>query len=133
MDRKEIVLKTIEDLGNSTHLKNILISTNPIGILGQIGSIELATDLECITHIGIRDVYSILGDEKDFLCRCNNKLLSSIFDNLEDLISQNKVMFQSCKYTDQRKLSDFVTDVGILDKNNQALYNKYSKGIFIKI
>lgn len=133
MDKKEIVLKTIEDLGNSTHLKNILISTNPIGILGQIGSIELATDLECITHIGIRDVYSILGDEKDFLCRCNNKLLSSIFDNLEDLISQNKVMFQSCKYTDQRKLSDFVTDVGILDKNNQALYNKYSKGIFIKI
>lgn len=133
MDKKEIVLKTIEDLGNSTHLKNILISTNPIGILGQIGSIELATDLECITHIGIRDVYSILGDEKDFLCRCNNKLLSSIFDNLEELISQNKVMFQSCKYTDQRKLSDFVTDVGILDKNNQALYNKYSKGIFIKI
>lgn len=132
MDKKDIVLRAINDLGNLTHLKKILISTCPIGLMGQIGTVELITDSRG-THIGVRDICRILGDEEEFLCRCYNKLLKTIFEILESLISEKKVMFMECNYMDQKGFSEFFLEVGSLDKWNQEFYDKYTKGIFVKL
>ena len=128
-EKKQIVLESVKNLGVPCHLKSLLISTHfGEGLLGTIFQIELATYSDGHTHIGVKDVLNILGDEKDFLCRCNNKLLRSVLSSLDDLVNNGTLLFSSCNFREQSTLT--YTDVGVLDADVQKLYSKYIMGLF---
>ena len=127
--KEQIVLNSIKAFKSPCHLKALLIS-NPFGggFLGNLFQIELATYSDGHTHIGVKDVFEIIGDEKSFLCKCNNRLLKSILNHIDDLVNTGKIKFMSINYTDQASLT--YTDVGILDDNVQKLYSNYIMGYF---
>lgn len=129
-EKKQIVLNSIKNFGAPCHLKYLLISNKfGEGFLGTFSQIELATYPDGHTHIGVKDVLNILGDEKEFFCRCNNKLLKSILKQIENLLEERKISFQPFEYKDQISLVQ-TTDVGILDDDVQKMYNKYICGYF---
>ena len=92
-EKENVIIQGIKDLGSNCLLQNLLISTNPIGFLGKVGQIELATDSNGVTHIGVRNVFEILGDEKEFLLRCNNNLLRSVLTIIDKLVNCEKIHF----------------------------------------
>ncbi len=71
----------------------------------------------------------MLGDEKEYLCRCNNKLLRSILSIIDKLITNGQVVFTSCSFQEQKTLTPTYTDVGVLDDDVQKLYSKYIMGV----
>lgn len=127
--KKQIVLDSIKNFGYPCHLKYLLISNKfGEGFLGTFSQIELATYPDGHTHIGVKDVLNILGDEKEFLCRCNNKLLKSVLSNIDALVNNGALTFSSYNFREQRSLT--YTDVGVLDADVQKLYTKYIMGFF---
>ena len=126
-EKEQCVLECIKNFRAPFHLKSLLL-TAPYrgGFLGSFCYFELATYRDGHTHIGVRDVFNILGDEKEYLCRCNNKVLRSVLSQVDTLVSKGLVTFTNSNFQDQTNLQ--FTDVGMLDDDVQNLYDKYIMG-----
>ena len=129
INKQEIVMQGIRHEGKKCFLQNLFISSKTIGFLGCVGQVELNTYSDGKTHIGIKDVFGVLNDDKEFLCKCNNKVIRSVLEVIEELIQKNKIKFvpKVIHNSDQNLVT---TDVGILEDDVQKLYDKYSSGIF---
>lgn len=129
INKQEIVMQGIRHEGRKCFLKNLFISSKTIGFLGCVGQVELNTYSDGKTHIGIKDVFGVLDNDKEFLCECNNKVIRSVLEVIEELIQKNKIKFVPMVI--RNSVQNLVTtDVGILEDDVQKLYDKYSSGIF---